>query len=519
MNTSMNLAKTMNKCAQVLRQRSSQLIGSHGRAWSTMGKPRSSTTFTPSNFNLKSTSKLTVNESSLALDQRRFYNDRNDWTEVKQRESQPGMAATYDMPKSGPATTRYDEIYLNRGTAPRYEESVQYDDGESQQHQYAQMGQHDGESRRRMTQDPVEHQLRQERIIEENRRMWQNRAETNREVHVQGINYNIDNVFGAEMAKLKSSRVVKNKQTDKEFSRNRRAALQNELRRNGYNLEDGESEHTKDQVQNDNDFNKPSKAWLNKQTKEEDAKHWHTWTSCPDERSLVKKAHQASQDRKFQQSRSLQPYDVTRRGLHHHQASNEDSEDSDEQLNNLKAHAKARVKTPEQVKSEYLLSLMQQDEDKRREQEDSDSDEDDDEEVEICPPARRRTIPATTLAYQPIAARHEAQPVQQEQQDNLFMSQARWRQPMRRNRSLRIPVYKMKQDQPSRSISPPRFQMSVRAKVPRTPAPVCCFSDTVISRMSVKSNNNTQYRDSVRPSISATWNDFTSSHFSKAYSN
>ncbi|EDW72038.2 uncharacterized protein Dwil_GK10650 [Drosophila willistoni] len=509
MNPSMKLAKTMNKCARVLRHRSSQLIGSHGRSWSTMGKPRSSTTFKLSNINLKSTSKLAVKESSLAVDQRRYYNDRNDWQEVKQKGYQPGMDATYEMPHSGPGTTRYDEIYLNREPAPRYEESDQYDDGESQQHPYAQMGQHDGESRRRMTLDPVEHQMRQERIIEENRRKWQNRTEPNREVHANGISYNIDKFLGAENTKLNANRVVKNKQTAEEYSRNRREARQNELRRAG----------SKDNMQNeDNDFNKPSEAWLNKQIAEHNDKHWHTWYNCPDERDIAKKAQRTCQARKFQQKRRFHPYDVTRRGLHQHQASNEGTEVSDEEFNNLKEHAKARVKTPQQAKSEYLLSLMKQDEDIRRQQEDADSDVDDDEEMEVVPPARRRVKPATTQAKQPIAPRAEARPVQQVQQDetyDLMMSQPKWRRPMRRNNSLRVPY----DQQRSHSISPPQFQMSVKAKVMRNRAPVCSFSDTVMSRMSTKSNTNTQYRDSVRPSISATWNDFTSSHISKAYSN
>ncbi|XP_039480916.1 uncharacterized protein LOC120444966 [Drosophila santomea] len=114
--------------------------------------------------------------------------------------------------------------------------------------------------RRTISQDPVDHQRRQEAIIEQNRRRWQNRPESRRETNSSGITYRPDT--------RKEQYVEEKLQRESEdYQRMRR------------NPE--KSEEAKDSQTVVYDANRPSAEWLRKRQEENEAEYWHSWQTCP----------------------------------------------------------------------------------------------------------------------------------------------------------------------------------------------------------------------------------------------
>lgn len=569
MNTPLKLAKTMNKCARVLRQRSSQLVSPRSGTWPAMVKPKSSVSFKPStttNLSANPSQVLAARDPSVSVDQKRFYNDRNNSGESNQRERyQSGMDATYDMPNMDDAQPRYDQIYLNKEQAPTFEGNVEHEGFDPRYNEYhfkrqaheperypdlrerrstnarkaynyvfgdkfpySELTQQDTESRRRMTQGPLEHQLRQERIIEENKRKWQNRAEPKREVYAHGMTYKTDKVYGADKGTPRPSRAIRDRQAAEDYSRRRRTVRENELRRLAEELRQsrtglkspvGGSERSKTEMQKTDEDEEhakpPSSSWANKQREEENEMYWHSWNTCPDERRVMEKGQQVTQDRGLgfgaQRPKPYHPYDVTRRSLHQHQYAKEDNETFNEYQYNLKAHTSVRPKQTGQLKRDYLLNLMQQDEEIRNVQDFGDDDENDD--LELSPPTRRRVKPATTMCLPKSNEMADSEPSMPKENELTL------RHPERRISNYRIPN-KLKLNLPknrsqSRSIEPPRFHMSIKSRVVRNRAPVSSFSETIIGKTPIPVTKPIQHRNFARPSVSSTWGDFTSAHFAK----
>lgn len=114
--------------------------------------------------------------------------------------------------------------------------------------------------RRTISQDPADHQRRQEAIIEQNRRRWQNRPESRRETNTSGITY----------------RPVKRKESYIEEGMQRESEDYQRQRRNTESSEEAQDSQTVVY-----DSNRPTAEWLRKRQEESEAEHWHSWHTCP----------------------------------------------------------------------------------------------------------------------------------------------------------------------------------------------------------------------------------------------
>lgn len=205
---------------------------------------------------------------------RHFRSDEpQDWTAMRADDAIKQMNQKYSD------ETRYD----SRPHKSYDQQGDSFDQIES-----SQTGMRDPESRRMITQDTSDHQRRQERIIEDNKRRWQNRVEPKSPAALQYERVN--QIFGDERPGQKRQRRGGNEdQSAEEYSKRRRAQRlkekqrqERELResRKGYNLPKSEDSEPSSPTT----MSTASKEWLARKAEEEEAKYWHTWSTCPDER-------------------------------------------------------------------------------------------------------------------------------------------------------------------------------------------------------------------------------------------
>ncbi|XP_016972053.1 uncharacterized protein LOC108039528 [Drosophila rhopaloa] len=141
--------------------------------------------------------------------------------------------------------------------------------------------------RRSITQDPADHQRRQEQIIEQNRRRWQSRPESRRETNTSGITY------------------------------------RPELRREKYFEEKLQREAEKRHLEEDGqtvvyDPNRPTAEWLKKRESEDEAAYWHSWHTCPSSRDAetTEEVKHHLRRKKVVAHPPAYPRDGQRRGYH-----------------------------------------------------------------------------------------------------------------------------------------------------------------------------------------------------------
>lgn len=209
---------------------------------------------------------------------RHFRSDEpQDWTAMRADDAIKQMNQKYS-----------DEMHFESRYDPRAHKGYDQQGDSFDQIESSQTGMRDPESRRLITQDTSDHQRRQERIIEENRRRWQNRVEPKSPAALQYERGN--QIFGDEKPGKKHQRRGGNEeQTAEEYSKRRRAQRlkektrqERELResRKGYNLPKSEGSEPSASTT----MSTASQEWLARKAEEEEAKYWHSWTTCPDER-------------------------------------------------------------------------------------------------------------------------------------------------------------------------------------------------------------------------------------------
>lgn len=159
------------------------------------------------------------------------------------------------------------------------------------------------ESRRRIIQDTVDHQRRQARIIQENKRRWQHRSEPKNKYPIE-YTYDNDVLAAGTSKKRRLGRQAKEDKAAEDYSKRRRHQRQTEKQRQerelresrkGYNLPKSEIE-TEQTSGAAPDTLYASRAWLEKRAREDEAKYWHSWQTCPEERSKRESNEEADDD-------------------------------------------------------------------------------------------------------------------------------------------------------------------------------------------------------------------------------
>ncbi|EDW60213.1 uncharacterized protein DDB_G0290301 [Drosophila virilis] len=257
----MNVAKSLKQCARAMRQ----------RGWRRIPQD--------------------IQVGCVGLDQRRNYqDDSHDWSSKRGEDAGVQMKNVYGEDR------RFDPRYDDRHYKSYYRgENYDMVDGSTKS---VPSSPKDPESRRRITQDTMDHQRRQERIIQENKIRWQQRSEPKTPVS----QYTHHTFFSAENPR-KPSKQESEDQTAEEYSRRRRQQRlkeakeqERELResRKGYKIPKSEDEQGPPE---NLDTRYASEAWLEKRDQEDEAQYWHTWTTCPEERRGKEMAkHEAAED-------------------------------------------------------------------------------------------------------------------------------------------------------------------------------------------------------------------------------
>ncbi|XP_017125087.1 uncharacterized protein LOC108144594 [Drosophila elegans] len=146
--------------------------------------------------------------------------------------------------------------------------------------------------RRAIQQDPVEHQKRQEQIIEQNRRKWQSRPASRRETNNSGITYRPE---------LRREKYFEEKQQRETAKRN-----------------PGSAEDASEGETMVYDSNRPTAEWLRKREAANEAEYWHSWHTCPSSRDAetTEEVKPHLRRKKVVSHPPAYPRDGQRRGYH-----------------------------------------------------------------------------------------------------------------------------------------------------------------------------------------------------------
>ncbi|XP_017837714.1 trichohyalin [Drosophila busckii] len=249
----------------------------------------------------------------------------------------------------------FDPRYDDRHYASHQREEARMRDHKDLSKPHWPTGVKDMDSRRVIQQAALEHQRRQERIIQENKLRWEQRKEPR-------LNYNEPKYHddynpiearespgnkhpgGERPGREQPLRKTKRQDEDaRRFSKQRLARRERrsiekhharELResRKGYKLpkstmmsaeQSDQSEEQQPQAQHSEQYqlqqptvlSSASRAWLEKRQMEEEAKYWHSWNTCPDERRRQEEAA-AADEAADEQPSGYEPNSASpRRGL------------------------------------------------------------------------------------------------------------------------------------------------------------------------------------------------------------
>ncbi|XP_023162091.1 stress response protein nst1 [Drosophila hydei] len=204
---------------------------------------------------------------------RHFRSDEpKDWKAKRGDDALKQMNKKYSDDKF--ADSRYGNQHYSK-----YDQGEGYDQTDSPY-----KGNRDPESRRLITQDTIDHQRRQERIIEDNRRRWQKRVEPKSPSQLQYER--TSDIFGADKPGKRHQRRPNEDQSAEDYSKRRREHRQKEKQRQERELRESRKGYKLPKAE---ETSQPAseaidKEWLARKTEEQEAKYWHSWTTCPNER-------------------------------------------------------------------------------------------------------------------------------------------------------------------------------------------------------------------------------------------
>ncbi|EDV98363.1 uncharacterized protein LOC6568789 [Drosophila grimshawi] len=136
--------------------------------------------------------------------------------------------------------------------------------------------------RRRIVHDAEEHQRRQERILLDNKNRWEQRTEPKSPAM---LNYEHKYLIEGKSRKHRQ-RQTEEERIAEEYSRQRRYKRLSEVKRQARELRESRKGYKlpKPQLNRLPAIRSANEKWLEQRAVEDEAKYWHTWTTCPNER-------------------------------------------------------------------------------------------------------------------------------------------------------------------------------------------------------------------------------------------
>ncbi|KAL7738357.1 hypothetical protein ACLKA6_006677 [Drosophila palustris] len=458
---------------------------------------------------------------NMNMEQRRHfrYDDRANW------------------PTGNPGESK---MYTEEGFDPRYDER-HYKSYQRSSETYGQGGSSTSpinpDSRRRIAQDTLDHQRRQERIIEENKWKWQYRSEPK----TAGLRYRIEKpIYGAGPPSKKGKtepRRPGREQRLKEVKRQERELR--ESRKNydlpGYNRPlKSEAVDADGPVAAADESEQPtapkyaSQAWLDKRAREDEKQYWHTWHTCPSERADPETAEDASEEimhgyngprgpREF--VKPPPPYDGGVRRFQTHSVQRADREIPTLAPPRVKAAAGKRSvirRKPNGMEKQYRMAR-----DFTRVNRISEESDVTFEEYRRC--CKRDTSLPQSHQFRPSPTAY-AQMMQEEEEERLEDIELP-KQPPRMKlawQGLPRPVYKRfdsikravarkNQERIKQRLEPPRFHMTVKSKqLMRQRTPIDSFSNQLA--VDTRFTPYSEYLGYGRQTVCESWQRFSKSH-------